>query len=177
MTRGKTSVEPPLVIGDPDAADVSNKIPYLVVQAGCLTAAADVLAKVDNKTQSRDEIAQATVRIANRIYERFVEISQERRKNRRHKVDVSAKVLVDERIIDCRILNVSLGGAMISPLLSLHVGVVIGLKIGRFKPIKARVAAIGAKQTNLAFMVDGAERERLQGIIGKIVEPARSSAI
>ena len=176
MMRANTPVEMPGMNDDMDISAASNKIPYLVVQAGCLTAAAEVLSKVDSETQSRDEIVQATVRIANRIYERFVEISQERRKNRRHEIECAAKILVDDRVLDCKILNISLGGAMISPLLSLHVGVVIGLKIGRFKPIKARVAAIGAKQTNLAFLVDGEERERLQGIIEKIVESARPTA-
>jgi hypothetical protein len=153
-----------------DNLTFSNKIPYLVIQSGCLIAASELLSRIDSETQSRDEIAQATVRIANRIYERFVEISQERRKNRRHEVSVPAKVLVDDRVLECTLLNVSHGGAMLSPLLSLHVGVEIGLKIGRNKPIRARVAAIGAKQTNLTFLTDAAEQDRLQGIIMKILE-------
>ena len=152
----------------------SNKIPYLVIQSGCLLAASEIVVKVDAQTQSRDEIAQATVRIANRIYERFVEISQERRKNRRHSVEIAAKVHVDDRALDCTIRNLFLGGAMVSPLLSLHVGVEIGLKIGRHKPIRARIAAIGAKQTNLTFLTNAAERQRLEEIIAKatVAKPA-----
>lgn len=153
----------------------SNKIPYLVIQSGCLIAASELLSKIDSETQSRDEIALSTVRIANRIYERFVEISQERRKNRRHTVEVSAKVLVDDRVLDCTVLNISQGGAMVSPLLSLHVGVEVGLKIGRNKPLGARIAAIGAKQTNLAFLADAADQTRLQGIIKKILETNRAA--
>jgi hypothetical protein len=153
-----------------ESSALSNKIPYLVIQSGCLIAASELLSRIDSETQSRDEIAQATVRIANRIYERFVEISQERRKNRRHRVEVPSKVLVDDRILDCTLRNISQGGAMVSPLLSLHVGVEIGLKIGRNKPLRARVAAIGAKQTNLMFLAEAEEQDRLRGIIAKMVE-------
>lgn len=168
---GKTKSAPlQSPIDGQDNHTFSNKIPYLVIQSGCLIAASELVSRIDSETRSRDEIAQGTVRIANRIYDRFVEISQERRKNRRHKVEVAAKVLVDDRVLDCAVLNISLGGAMLTPLLSLHVGVEIGLKIGRYKSVRARVAAIGAKQTNLAFLVDDAERERLQGIIDKIID-------
>jgi hypothetical protein len=153
----------------------SNKIPYLVIQSGCLIAASELLSRIDSETQSRDEIAQATVRISNRIYERFVEISQERRKNRRHRVEVPVKVLAEDRVLDCTLLNISQGGAMVSPLLSLHVGIEIGLKIGRNKPLRARVAAIGAKQTNLAFVVDDDEQKRLHGIITKLIEAERTA--
>lgn len=153
-----------------ESTTFSNKIPYLVIQSGCLIAASELLSRIDSETQSRDEIAQATVRIANRIYERFVEISQERRQNRRHKVEIPVKVLVEDRVLECTLWNISHGGAMVSPLLSLHVGVEIGLKIGRNKPLRARVAAIGAKQTNLMFMAEAEEKDRLRGIIAKMVE-------
>lgn len=156
-----------------DHAAISSRIPYLVIQSGCMIAASELLSRIDSETQSRDEIAQGTVKIANRIYERFVELSQERRKNRRHKVDVAAKILVDDQVHDCRLWNISHGGAMVSPLLSLHVGVSVGLKIGRNKPIAARVAAIGAKQTNLAFLTEEAEPDRLAGIIAKLLEANR----
>lgn len=169
MENGK---ERPL--SDPPVIDLSSdaagKVPYLLVQSGCLIAAAEVFAKIDPSTQSRDEISTATVRIANRIYQRFVELSQERRKARRHEVDRAAKILVDDRVLDCRVRNISYGGAMISPLLSLHVGNEVGLKIGRYKPIKARVAAIGAKQTNLAFRTDPEDQESLAGVIEKIIK-------
>ena len=170
----REAVPDPVDIHDP--ASVSGKIPYLMIQAGCLNAAAEVQARIDSTTQSRDEIAQNTVRIANRIYRRFVELSQERRQVRRHIVDVNARVLVDDRVLDCKVMNISLGGAMVSPLLSLHVGVEVGLKISRYKPIRARVAAIGAKQTNLTFLGDEEERTRLQGIIAKVIEASPASA-
>lgn len=159
-----------LPIDNQENTNITNKIPYLVIQSGCLIAASELLSRIDSETQSRDEIAQATVRIANRIYERFVEISQERRKNRRHKVEVPIKILVDDRVLDCTLLNISQGGAMVSPLLSLHVGVEIGMKIGRNKPLRARIAAIGAKQTNLAFLADDSEQDRLGEIIMKMLE-------
>ena len=152
------------------------KVPYLVMQSGCLMAAADVFAKIDTETQTRDDIAQSTVRVANRIYERFVELSLERRKNRRIPVDINAKILVDDRTLDCHVLNISPGGAMISPLLALHVGGEIGLKIGRHKPIQARVEAIGAKQTNLSFIADDNERDRLETVVAKIVAADRKAA-
>ena len=159
-----------LPIDNQENTNITNKIPYLVIQSGCLITASELLSRIDSETQSRDEIAQATVRIANRIYERFVEISQERRKNRRHKVEVPIKILVDDRVLDCTLLNISQGGAMVSPLLSLHVGVEIGMKIGRNKPLRARIAAIGAKQTNLAFLADDSEQDRLGEIIMKMLE-------
>jgi hypothetical protein len=158
-----------------DHAAISSRIPYLVIQSGCMIAASELVSKIDSETQSRDEIAQATVKIANRIYERFVELSQERRKNRRHKVDLPAKILIEDKVLDCSLWNISHGGAMVSPLLSLHVGVSVGLKIGRNKPIPARIAAIGAKQTNLAFLSDEIEPDRLQGIIAKLLEANRAA--
>jgi hypothetical protein len=160
---------------DDDHAAISSRIPYLVIQSGCMIAASELVSKIDSETQSRDEIAQATVKIANRIYERFVELSQERRKNRRHKVDLPAKILIEDKVLDCSLWNISHGGAMVSPLLSLHVGVSVGLKIGRNKPIPARIAAIGAKQTNLAFLSDEIEPDRLQGIIAKLLEANRAA--
>jgi hypothetical protein len=78
-------------------------------------------------------------------------------------------------VLDCSLWNISHGGAMVSPLLSLHVGVSVGLKIGRNKPIPARIAAIGAKQTNLAFLSDEIEPDRLQGIIAKLLEANRAA--
>ena len=170
----ETSADQMPMDGD-DQGAFSSRIPYLVIQSGCMIAASELLSRIDSKTQSRDEIAQGTVKIANRIYERFVELSQERRKNRRHKVDVAAKVLVDDKEHDCRVWNISHGGAMVSPLLSLHVGVSVGLKIGRNKPIAARVAAIGARQTNLAFLTEAAEPDRLAGIIAKLLEENRAT--
>ena len=158
-----------------DHAAISSRIPYLVIRSGCMIAASELVSKIDSETQSRDEIAQATVNIANRIYERFVELSQERRKNRRHKVDVSAKILVEDKVFDCNLWNISHGGAMVSPLLSLHVGVSVGLKLGRNKPIPARIAAIGAKQTNLTFLSNEIEPEWLQGIIVKLLEANRTA--
>lgn len=131
------------------AADTSDQA------AGEVRAATQTLGRLAADLRAEIEHFLAAVRNA-----------EERRRFERIAVDLAATARIEGRLLTCRVVDVSAGGARLAEKLEMPAGAAIDIEIsGLGAPMRARVAGISDAGTHLQFPLDPAHLQRIDALI------------
>ncbi|MCR9257256.1 MAG: PilZ domain-containing protein [Alphaproteobacteria bacterium] len=162
-------VSPQLILSFQDGM---ARLAISTLRAGCVVAAANIVARHGDKTVSATEAAEEAAALSYKIYDLFIDKAIDRRGEQRVAVDLRTMVSTDEHSYAGRTINLSLGGGLFRFEAKPPVGAKVQVAIEPIGTLTGEIVGDVDQGTRIQFGDDEATRRRIATFIGAAAQRA-----